>query len=168
MMLVVAGAAVLCIPLTLWQRSVRFREMSLLCSHKMEIIPFNDLEMYLLVTPTQIGHEGEPGELQRIIEEDRMFHSKTQSLEHFAEYYRALKAKYEAAAAHPWRSVPLDPPPPPDPSFTDLKIFRAFIDTLDTPRNEKSERLFRTWYEANCAVMTAPDGSLPSSDFEER
>ncbi len=168
MILLVAGAAVLCVPLALWQRSVHFRELSRMYGQEWGKIPFNEFEIYLMTTARSLCKGCPPSERQRQAEEQKVFYSRADPIQQFVAHYRALQAKYAEAAAHPWRSVEPDPSLPPEPSRADIRAFRAWLDWAASSQNDqRAYRIYIDWLESTRAVMTAADGSLPSPSEAE-
>ncbi len=131
LVLLVAGAAVvLSGPAYLWRQARAFERISSEIRRQCEVVPFSDLELYLIGTPVQMNLESSPEEQERFADSERQWASKVQPVLRFHNHLIDLEEKYHYAASHPWNSVSADPIPPPTPSLDYRKAIRADLDRL--------------------------------------
>jgi hypothetical protein len=114
-----AGAA------TVYRRSLRFQELSAYHQNEQAKVLLTDLEIYLLLTDTQIGPDCPPDRRQEILDSIDRERRDAEPMLLFLRHHVGLAEKYEFAATRPWLPVATDPTTPPEPSLEYQKAFRA-------------------------------------------
>ena len=122
LMVAVAIAAMI---LGLLERRARFARIAL--AHQMErgTMGVSDLEMYLLLTPSQANVDWSPSEKEAARKAQEKWDRSVLALREFVDYHSQMSYKYERASGRPWLPVASDAPTPPRPSQESLKALLA-------------------------------------------
>lgn len=115
-------------------RPARFRRIAEAHATERGRVYLTDLDIYLVTT----RHQPEQGREPAYYKECDDYYEKVQGdfkpLLDFADHHNRLIAKYEDAAAHPWRLVSADPPAPPAPSQdVQLALWNSYRDYMGQP-----------------------------------
>jgi hypothetical protein len=94
------------------KRRATLGKVSLAHSLERDQLHLSDLELYLIRTPTPLGHNPPASVAKAEATRTRAAHP----LLRFIQYHEQMADKYRRASGRPWLPVASDPPPPPKPS----------------------------------------------------
>jgi hypothetical protein len=125
---------------SLEERRARFGEVSLAHSSAwvqlQAQLHMSDLEVYLVLLPTQMGHDPSASAVKAEAERIRA----ALPLAQFIEYHEQMADKYRRASGRPWLPVSSDPPPPPKPCEEYMKaIIDRYIRTPGEPEPPRAK-----------------------------